>query len=76
VTIYLMPDPLSYQAEYVAADLATAAAPAKAGDAVMLQAMLASGHYRVLGKVDAVIVLRRTGPPLTPPPAPASSPIP
>lgn len=65
-TIYLMPDPLSYQAQYVAADLTGASAPAYAGDVKMLHAMLTSGHYHVIGSVGAVIVLQRTGPPLNP----------
>lgn len=67
VTIYLMPDPLSYQAQYVAADLTTAAEPVQADDAMMLRTMLASGHYRVLGTAGTVTVLQRTGPPLTAP---------
>lgn len=65
-TIYLMPDPLSYQAQYVAADLTTAAATARTGDKTMLDRMLASGRYQVLGQVASVIVLQRTGPPLAP----------
>lgn len=63
-TIYLMPDPLAYQAQYVAADLTGASAPAYAGDTTMLHAMLTSGRYHVIGSVGSVIVLQRTGPPL------------
>jgi hypothetical protein len=38
----------------------------RAGDTKMLQRMQASGRYVVVGETHQVIVLRRTGAPLTP----------
>lgn len=64
--LYLAPDVLCYQAQYVAMDLPNAIANVRAGDTKMLQRMQASGHYVVVGETHQVIVLRRTGAPLTP----------
>lgn len=64
-TIYLMPDPRSYQAEYVAVNLRDAVFLVRAADAKMEAAMLASGHYVVVGTAGDVTLLRRIGPPLT-----------
>lgn len=64
--LYLAPDTLCYQAQYVAMDLPNAIANVRAGDTKMLQRMQASGHYVVVGETHQVIVLRRTGAPLTP----------
>ena len=65
-TIYLMPDPQSYQAEYVAANVARARPLARAADAAMLARMQASGRYVTVGTSGGVILLKRVGPPLAP----------
>lgn len=67
-TLYLMPDPLAYGAEYVAVDIPDAAAEYRAADAIMYQRMRASGRYQVLGSAYDVVVLKRIGPPLDPAP--------
>jgi uncharacterized membrane protein len=64
--LYLAPDTLCYQAQYVGMDLPNAIANVRAGDTKMLQRMQASGRYVVVGETHQVIVLRRTGAPLTP----------
>lgn len=64
--LYLMPDPQSYQAEYVAVDLADVPPFSKEPDQRMYDAMLASGRYVVVGRVESVVLLHRIGPPLTP----------
>jgi uncharacterized membrane protein len=63
-TIYLLPDPLSYQAEYVAADLMSPSDPLRTAELQMFQVMEQSHDYRVVGQVGTVIVLQRVGPPL------------
>jgi hypothetical protein len=63
-TIYLLPDPLAYQAQYVAVDLVDVPPDVRGVDARMFETMLASGHYQVLGVAGQVTVLRRVGPPL------------
>ena len=63
-TIYLMPDPLSYQAEYVAIDLQSATQYHQEADDYMFDVMLKSGHYQVMGTAAGIVLLRRTGPPL------------
>lgn len=63
-TIYLLPDPESYRAQYVAADLATVPAPWRATAIAMFSAMATSGRYRVVGVAGPVEVLERVGPPL------------
>lgn len=65
-TLYLAPDPQCYQADYVALDLPNMVADQRAATAAILQRMEASGRYVVVGQVDAVILLRRTGAPLAP----------
>lgn len=65
--LYLMPDPQSYQAEYVAVNLADVPPFSRDADQRMYDTMLASGHYVVVGRVDSVVLLHRVGPPLTPP---------
>jgi hypothetical protein len=68
--LYLLPDPQSYQAQYVAFDIAQAAAASQSPDQQIYQAMMASGKYTLVGDVyfrgGEVVVLRRTGPPLAP----------
>lgn len=66
-TLYLMPDPQSYQAEYVAVDLADVPSFSREPDQRMYDTMLASGRYVVLGRVGSVVLLHRIGPPLMPP---------
>jgi uncharacterized membrane protein len=58
-TIYLMPDPLSYQARYVAIDLPDVLEPDQTADAHMFASMIASGRYRVVGTAGSVVVLQR-----------------
>ncbi len=65
-TIYLMPDPRSYAAEYVAVDVSAAAVENRVADGIMYERMLTSGHYHVVGVVEQVTLLRRIGPPLPP----------
>jgi uncharacterized membrane protein len=65
-TLYLAPDPQCYQAEYVTMDLPDTYGDARAPSTAMLQRMEASGRYEVVARVDAIVLLRRTGPPLTP----------
>ena len=66
-TIYLLPDPQSYAAEYVAFDIPNASPQRQAGDQQVYDRMLASGHYRVAGSAGSAILLQRTGTPLAPP---------
>ncbi|HEY7832241.1 MAG TPA: DUF2079 domain-containing protein, partial [Ktedonobacterales bacterium] len=66
-TIYLMPDPQSYQAQYVAAEFNGAAASERDADLRMWTAMLDSGRYRIVGVAGTVVVLERVGPPLVAP---------
>jgi len=63
--LYLMPDPQCYQAQYVAVDLPNAIGNVRQQDQQMLDRMLASGRYVVIGKAGDVLVLHRIGPPLT-----------
>jgi uncharacterized membrane protein len=63
--LYLAPDPQCYQADYVAMDLPNAIADVRPEDTAMLQRMETSGRYIVVGRVDAVVLLRRVGPPLS-----------
>ena len=64
-TIYLMPDPRSYQAEYVAVNLRDAVFLVRDADAQMYADMLASGHYVIVGTAGDVTLLHREGPPIT-----------
>jgi uncharacterized membrane protein len=63
-TIYLLPDPESYRAQYVAADVATVPVPWRGEAIAMLSTMADSGRYRVVGVAGPVVVLERVGPPL------------
>lgn len=65
-TIYLMPDPQSYLADYVAVDIPDAISISRADDERMLALMLRSGHYQVVGRAGNVILLHRVGLPITP----------
>ena len=70
--LYLLPDPQSYQAEYVAFDIDHAVQTSQAQDQLIYRRMIASGRYVVVGTVyyhnGEVVVLHRTGPPLSPMP--------
>jgi uncharacterized membrane protein len=63
-TIYLLPDPQAYLAEYVAVDLPDVPPLLLPPEREMVQRMVASGHYETVGQVGAVFVLRRVGAPL------------
>jgi len=65
-TIYLLPDPQSYAAEYVAFDIPNASPERRADDQRIYERMLASGRYRVVGSAGSAILLQRTGAPLAP----------
>jgi uncharacterized membrane protein len=65
VDLYLMPDPQSYSAEYVAVDLSGAIALNLVQDRRMYAIMQASGRYTVVGSAPNVVLLHRVGPPLT-----------
>ena len=71
--LYLLPDPQSYEAEYVTFDIEHAVLASQAQDTVIYRRMTASRRYVVVGIVyyhnGEVIVLHRTGPPLSPVPA-------
>lgn len=66
-TIYLLPDPQAYSAEYVAFDIPNASPERQASDQQVYDRMLASGHYRIVGSAGSAILLQRTGAPLAPP---------
>ena len=65
-TIYLMPDPQSYLADYVAVDIPNAISVSQADDRQMLGVMLQSGRYQLVGQVGDVMLLRLVGPPVKP----------
>jgi uncharacterized membrane protein len=65
-TIYLMPDPHSYLADYVAVDIPDAISVSRADDDHMLEIMLQSGHYQIIGHAGDVTLLRRVGLPVAP----------
>jgi uncharacterized membrane protein len=65
-TLYLMPDPQSYLADYVTVDLPDALSVNRQTDQQMYEAMLISGSYRVLGTAGQVVLLQRLD---LPPPA-------
>jgi uncharacterized membrane protein len=60
--LYLMPDPLSYKAEWVALDINSAIPSSRDDDRHMYAAMRASGSYVEVGRVGSVILLHRVGP--------------
>jgi uncharacterized membrane protein len=66
-TIYLLPDPQSYTAEYVAFDIPNASPERQADDQRIYDRMLASGRYHIVGSAGSAMLLRRTGAPLAPP---------
>jgi uncharacterized membrane protein len=68
-SIYLVPDPLSYTADYVAIDIPDAVAAYQTADTVMFARMQASGRYQVIGVAMNVILLKRIGAPLPPDPS-------
>jgi uncharacterized membrane protein len=63
-TVYLMPDPQSYLADYVAVDISSAISVSQADDRQMLGIMLQSGHYEIVGRAGNVTLLHRIGAPV------------
>lgn len=59
-TLYLMPDPQSYTADYVAIDLPDAITTSQQADQQMYDVMLASGSYTVIGTAGNVVLLQRS----------------
>jgi uncharacterized membrane protein len=55
--LYLLPDPQSYMADYVAIDLSDAAPVNQQEDQQMYAAMLFSGSYRLVGTAGQVVLL-------------------
>ncbi|HEX8727369.1 MAG TPA: DUF2079 domain-containing protein [Ktedonobacterales bacterium] len=64
--LYLAPDILCYQAQYVAMDVISAVHDVEVPDALMLYQMRHSDHYTLVGETHGLVVLRRVGAPLTP----------
>jgi hypothetical protein len=64
--LYLAPDILCYQAQYVAMDVINADPEIEVPDALMLFQMRHSNHYALVGETHGLVVLRRVGAPLTP----------
>ena len=58
--LYLMPDPRSYTADYVAIDLADAAPTSQPADEEMYWMMLTSGSYSIIGRAGNVMLLERS----------------
>ena len=71
-TLFLLPDPQSYTADYVAIDVPDAASINRQADQVIYEAMLTSGSYRVIGTAGQVVLLQRLS--LSPPALHALSP--
>jgi hypothetical protein len=69
--LYLLPDPQSYGADYVAVDVPDALYANQHADQQMYDAMLVSGNYRVVGTAGSVVLLQRIN---IPPPALLTSP--
>ena len=69
--LYLLPDPQSYSADYVAFDVPDALYVNQHADQQMYDAMLVSGNYRVVGTAGNVVLLQRIN---VPPPALLTSP--
>ncbi len=63
-TIYLLPDPQSYLADYVAVDIPDAISVSRADDERMVGIMLQSGHYKIVGRAGDVMLLQRVGAPV------------
>ncbi len=57
-TLFLLPDPQSYSADYVAIDLPDATSTNQQADQLMYAAMLTSGNYRVVGTAGNVVLLQ------------------
>ncbi|HET8907775.1 MAG TPA: DUF2079 domain-containing protein [Ktedonobacterales bacterium] len=65
-TVYLMPDPQSYLADYVAVDISSAISVSQADDRQMFGIMLQSGRYEIVGRAGNVTLLHRIGAPVAP----------
>jgi uncharacterized membrane protein len=55
--LYLLPDPQSYMADYVAIDLSDDIPANQEADQQMYAAMLVSGNYRIVGTAGQVVLL-------------------
>ncbi|MDE3230118.1 MAG: DUF2079 domain-containing protein, partial [Chloroflexota bacterium] len=64
--LYLAPDTLCYQAQYVAMDVINSIPDVEVFNALMLFQMRHSDHYVLVGETHGVVVLHRVGAPLTP----------
>jgi uncharacterized membrane protein len=73
-TLFLLPDPQSYTADYMAIDLADAASTNQQADQEMYAAMLTSGSYHVVGTAGQVVLLQHLSlpPPASRAPTPAT----
>ena len=58
-TIFLLPDPQSYTADYIAIDIPAALYTNQQADQEMYEAMLTSGGYRIVGIAGQVVLLQR-----------------
>jgi hypothetical protein len=56
--LYLLPDPQSYSADYVAFDLSDAIPANQQADQQMFDEMLGSTSYRIIGIVGKVVLLQ------------------
>jgi len=61
--LYLLPDPQSYTADYVAIDLLDTPSANQPADLEMYAAMLTSSSYQVIGTAGPVVLLQRLSPP-------------
>ena len=58
-TLFLLPDPQSYTADYVAIDVSADVPTNRPADQEMYEAMLTSGNYRIIGTAGQVVLLQR-----------------
>jgi uncharacterized membrane protein len=69
-SLYLLPDPQSFQAQYVAFNIPQAVQTSQVQDQLIYNEMISSGRYQIVGtvgyKTGTVVVLHRTGPPINP----------
>jgi uncharacterized membrane protein len=58
-TLFLLPDPQSYTADYVAIDVSADVSTNRSADQAMYEAMLTSGNYCIIGTAGQVVLLQR-----------------
>ncbi len=58
-TLFLLPDPQSYMADYVAIDVSADVSTNRPADQEMYEAMLTSGNYLIIGTAGQVVLLQR-----------------